>query len=55
MNTIFSIRKPYTDYIFDGIKNLEFRKKVGKNMKAGDTVFLYETKKNHGLGSQKYN
>ena len=50
MNTIFSIRKPYTDYIFDGIKNLEFRKKVGKNMKAGDTVFLYETKKNHGLG-----
>ena len=50
MNAIFSIHKDYIGLIFDGTKNLEFRKSIGKDLKENDIIFLYETKRDLGTG-----
>ena len=50
MNAIFSMHRKYTELIFNGIKNLEFRKKVGMDFNTNDTIFIYETKKDGGSG-----
>lgn len=46
-----SVHKPYTDMIFNGTKMMEFRKRIGKDVHCGDTIYVYETKKNSGSGS----
>lgn len=43
MNAIFSIKKNYSDLIFDGTKDFEFRNKLVK-VENGDKVYIYETK-----------
>ena len=48
MNILMSLHKKWADKIFDGSKILEFRKRIGKNFKAGDIVYIYETSKNGG-------
>lgn len=50
MNIIYAIHKKYSNLIFSGEKNLEFRMKIGVNVHKGDTVFFYETKRAAGLG-----
>lgn len=45
MNAIFSIDKTYSDLIFTGEKDIEFRK-IKTNLSSGDKVYVYETKKN---------
>lgn len=45
MNAIFSIDKNYSDLIFTGEKDIEFRK-IKTRLKSGDKVYVYETKKN---------
>lgn len=51
MNTIYSIYKEYIQLILGDIKNLEFRTHIGKDLQVGDTIYLYETKRNHGAGA----
>lgn len=46
-----SVHKPYTDRVFNGTKMMEFRKRIGKDVHCGDTIYVYETKKNSGSGS----
>lgn len=50
MDVMFAIRKPYTDLIFNGKKNLEFRKTIPKHVAPGDMIYIYETKGYHGAG-----
>ena len=50
MDVIFSIRKNFLDLIFDGTKNIEFRKRIGKDIHEGDTIYFYETKAAGGSG-----
>lgn len=51
MDAVFSIRLPFTDMIFDGRKNLEFRNKIGQELFAGNKIYIYETKKHSGKGA----
>ncbi len=51
MAILMSLHKKWAHMILDGKKPFEFRKKIGKDWKAGDTVYIYETSKNGG--SQK--
>lgn len=51
MDAVFSVRKPFTDMIFRGEKELEFRNKIGKKLFPESKIYLYETKKNAGLGA----
>ena len=51
MDILLSIRKPYTNLIFDGTKMLEFRNVIGKWINVGDKIYIYETKSNGGSGS----
>lgn len=51
MDAIFSIRPPFTDMIFNGEKDLEFRSKIGNELFPGNKLYVYETKKNRGLGA----
>ena len=48
MDILMSLHKKWADKIFDGSKTLEFRKKIGKDFKVGDIVYIYETGKNGG-------
>jgi predicted transcriptional regulator len=50
MNILISIHKKYTNQILNGSKTFEFRKKILKNMKAGDTLYIYETVNGGGSG-----
>ncbi|WP_097006335.1 ASCH domain-containing protein [Lacrimispora amygdalina] len=50
MNVIYSIHKEYIDRIFSLEKNLEFRNRIGKEVKPGDLIYFYETKSGGGSG-----
>lgn len=49
MNALFPIRKQFSDLIFSGEKDIEFRN-IRTKLQPGDTIYVYETKKNNGLG-----
>jgi predicted transcriptional regulator len=51
MNVIYSIRKEYIDRIFSLEKDLEFRNRIGKEVKPGDLIYFYVTKSGGGSGS----
>lgn len=48
MNIIISLHREWTEKITENIKPFEFRTKLPKNLKIGDTLFLYETSKHGG-------
>ena len=50
MAIILSMYKEYADKILSGEKILEFRNNIGKDVKVGDTVYIYECKKYNGSG-----
>lgn len=50
MNVLTSIRKPYTDLIFNGTKPLEFRTRIPTDLEPDDTIFIYESKFKGGAG-----
>lgn len=55
MEVMISINPPYTQMIFNGYKQFEFRKKVLKGMDEGYPLqdikaYIYETKNKGGLG-----
>ena len=52
MNILYSIRKPYTKMIFQGIKPLEFRNSLPDHFCrwGGETIYIYECKANGGAG-----
>lgn len=50
MNVLTSIRKPYTDLIFNGTKPLEFRTRIPSDLEPDDTIFIYESKFKGGAG-----
>lgn len=53
MDVIYSIRKPYTDMIFTGVKPIELRKKIPAKLEIGSKIFIYETKYKNGIGKIK--
>ncbi|MDO4301913.1 MAG: hypothetical protein Q4D26_11040 [Clostridia bacterium] len=50
MDIMISITPPYTKMILSGYKPVEYRKKILKNIKLLDKVYIYETKNNNGQG-----
>ncbi|MEI3163402.1 MAG: hypothetical protein V8S74_08460 [Lachnospirales bacterium] len=50
MNIMISINPPYTKMILSGYKPVEYRKKILKNIKPLDKVYIYETKNHNGQG-----
>lgn len=51
MNIIISLYNHWSQQILSGIKPLEFRTKLPKDIKIGDTIYLYETRKHDGAGA----
>jgi len=49
ISAVFPIHKKYSDLIFSGYKNFEFRH-VRTKLEPGSRVYIYETKKERGLG-----
>lgn len=47
---LWSIRKPYTDYIIIGKKTIEVRKHIPKRLTPCSVNLIYETKANGGCG-----
>ena len=45
MNILMSVRKHWIDMIKDGSKKLEFRNRIGKEFKIGNTIYFYESGK----------
>lgn len=50
MDIMISINPPYTDMILNGYKPVEYRKKILKNIKQFDRLYIYETKSHKGQG-----
>lgn len=50
MNAIFSFQKKHTSLIFNGRKPVDFKNKIGKDIKENDIIYIYETKRNGGSG-----
>lgn len=48
MDIMISINPPYTKMILSGYKPVEYRKKILKNIKPLDKVYIYETKNHNG-------
>ena len=48
MNMIFSVENQYTEKIFNNKKPFEFRNNLPKEIRIGDTIYIYETYKNGG-------
>ena len=48
MDILMSLHKKWANKLLDGSKILEFRKRIGKDFKVGDIVYIYETGKNGG-------
>lgn len=57
MNVIYSIHRRYSEKIFSGEKDIEFRNIIGKDIYIGDMIYFYETKNKGGasmvIGSAK--
>lgn len=50
MNILLPIRQPFTSQIFSGIKPVEFRNRIPRNLHPGDKVYIYESKYKGGSG-----
>lgn len=48
MNMIFSVENQYIEKIFNNKKPFEFRNNLPKEIRIGDTIYIYETYKNGG-------